>query len=323
LVKLNPKGDTVFSKCAFVGIILLAPVRTAFPQVDSSKLEYFPLHIGDLWQYRNEYGILGTSKILGDTIISGRYYYVKGAPDFPQNAGYIRIDSLYRVVWHTPVDDTCTSPFCDSVRQNGYEYGIYRLNEQLGSSYDIWDNVSGVVWQNAKYIMKYVSYVPDAVGPGMDAMVFNPDAVDTVKNDTSSYGFNYVLVRGLGVYREEREADLYEQLTGAVINGVQWGTVVSIFRDGLPIPSGFILGQNYPNPFNSVTVIEFVVPTASIVKLELYNLLGQKMHSIFDDWTLPGRYRVSLDSGALTSGTYIYLLRSGGVKISRRMMIIK
>jgi len=84
------------------------------------------------------------------------------------------------------------------------------------------------------------------------------------------------------------------------------------------------LKQNYPNPFNPTTEIEFLVETSGRATVELYNVIGQKVATLFDDVVEAGQnYRVRLNASNLTSGMYFYRLESGGKYDSRRMSVLK
>jgi hypothetical protein len=97
------------------------------------------------------------------------------------------------------------------------------------------------------------------------------------------------------------------------------------------LPSEFKLLQNCPNPFNPVTNIMFDVPAKASgknIKLEVFNILGQKVITLFNGKAKVGRNTVQWnglnESGKLvSSGIYIYCLRCGKILVSKRMLLIK
>jgi hypothetical protein len=72
-----------------------------------------------------------------------------------------------------------------------------------------------------------------------------------------------------------------------------------------PLPASFTLSQNYPNPFNPRTTIEFYNPESRPVKarLEVFNVLGQRVRLLFNGKALPGINRVEWDSRDGSNGT--------------------
>jgi len=91
-----------------------------------------------------------------------------------------------------------------------------------------------------------------------------------------------------------------------------------------PVPvSGFTLSQNYPNPFNATTTIYYQVPAHSHVKLEVYNLLGQKVATLVDERQQVGYKSVNWDASEVSSGLYFYKLTAGDYIETRRMMLVK
>jgi hypothetical protein len=89
------------------------------------------------------------------------------------------------------------------------------------------------------------------------------------------------------------------------------------------IAKTYELKQNYPNPFNPSTNIEFSVPKESLVKLKIYNILGQEVASLVNEIKQAGNYAVSFNASKLTSGTYFYSLQAGDYTAKKKMMLIK
>lgn len=91
---------------------------------------------------------------------------------------------------------------------------------------------------------------------------------------------------------------------------------------------GFTLEQNYPNPFNPSTVINYTIPKASFVKLNVYDILGREVAELVNDFQVKGNYSVIFNSNELrrkllTSGVYFYNLQSDNQSISRKMTLLK
>lgn len=89
------------------------------------------------------------------------------------------------------------------------------------------------------------------------------------------------------------------------------------------IPSVFELYQNYPNPFNPTTTIKYDLPVASNVKIEVYNLLGQKLVSLVDEEKPAGKYAVNFEGFNLASGVYFYSIETDQFTKVKRMLLTK
>ena len=83
------------------------------------------------------------------------------------------------------------------------------------------------------------------------------------------------------------------------------------------------LAQNYPNPFNPTTKIDFSVDQPSLVNLSVYDLMGRKVTEIVNKRYLQGEHSVSFNADNLSSGTYIYRLRTERGTISKKLTLIK
>ncbi len=89
-------------------------------------------------------------------------------------------------------------------------------------------------------------------------------------------------------------------------------------------PREFSLKQNYPNPFNPETIIKFSVENTARATLDVYNVLGQKVASLFDGIAEAGQYyKVRLSGSSLASGMYIYRLQSGTRTDVKKMLLLR
>ncbi|MEJ5304328.1 MAG: T9SS type A sorting domain-containing protein [Ignavibacteria bacterium] len=85
----------------------------------------------------------------------------------------------------------------------------------------------------------------------------------------------------------------------------------------------FYLAQNFPNPFNSQTNIEFEIPEDDFVRLEIFNLLGQKIKTLVNDYLKKGHYQTVFNADKLPSGIYIYKLQSSSKELIKKMIYLK
>jgi hypothetical protein len=88
-------------------------------------------------------------------------------------------------------------------------------------------------------------------------------------------------------------------------------------------PELFALEQNYPNPFNPSTVITYNLPIGGNVLLKVYNLLGQEVRALLNQYQSAGHYSVRFDSQGLPTGIYLYRLSSGAYVQTKRMILLK
>ena len=109
--------------------------------------------------------------------------------------------------------------------------------------------------------------------------------------------------------------------------------VVLVGDDGLDndnpwLADSYTLNQNYPNPFNPVTNISFDAVSSGNVSLVVYDVLGNRIKTLLNDFVTPGHYVMSWDgtdeSGvSVSSGVYIYTLSNSGNHVSKRMLLVK
>ncbi|MGA9291566.1 MAG: family 16 glycosylhydrolase [Ignavibacteriaceae bacterium] len=85
----------------------------------------------------------------------------------------------------------------------------------------------------------------------------------------------------------------------------------------------FSLNQNYPNPFNPVTTISYSIPENSLVKLVVYNILGEPVKTLVNKEQSVGNYQNKFDAADLSSGVYLYKLTVGKYSFMKKMILLK
>jgi hypothetical protein len=87
------------------------------------------------------------------------------------------------------------------------------------------------------------------------------------------------------------------------------------------IPEDFTLKQNYPNPFNPVTTIEFNLKTTGNVRLEIFNVKGQRILTLIDEKMSPGTYKATFDAANLAAGVYFYQLKADNFRAVKKKLL--
>ena len=88
-------------------------------------------------------------------------------------------------------------------------------------------------------------------------------------------------------------------------------------------PLEFSLEQNYPNPFNPETTINYELPITDYVEITVFNVLGQKVHSLVNRRQTAGQYSVTFNAEGLPSGLYIYQIKAGNFIQTRKMILLR
>ncbi|NWF51286.1 MAG: T9SS type A sorting domain-containing protein [Ignavibacteriaceae bacterium] len=88
------------------------------------------------------------------------------------------------------------------------------------------------------------------------------------------------------------------------------------------------LTQNYPNPFNPSTKIRYSIPSnvkgkTSNVILKVYDVLGNKVATLVDEYKTAGSYEVDFDAAGLSSGVYFYKFTSGSYSLTKKMVLMR
>ena len=158
-----------------------------------------------------------------------------------------------------------------------------------------------------------VPYNPERLPNG-----YNPENLVLLKYDESSEEWSAL---GSSVNTTA------QTVTGTTLSfsGFVAGEMMSVSNEqpGKENPIKFSLDQNYPNPFNPSTVISYILPEGADVRVEVFNLLGQRVALLVNQKQQAGRHTVNFESGNLSSGVYLYRLTTPAFTQTRKMMLIK
>ncbi|MBE0538736.1 MAG: T9SS type A sorting domain-containing protein [Ignavibacterium sp.] len=97
--------------------------------------------------------------------------------------------------------------------------------------------------------------------------------------------------------------------------------------DDEKLPEDFNLSQNYPNPFNPNTVINYQLPMSSDVTLKVYDIIGNEIATLVNEYKPAGTYEVEFNTSSInhipSSGVYFYQLKAGDFIQTKKMILLK
>jgi len=139
--------------------------------------------------------------------------------------------------------------------------------------------------------------------------------------------YTYIAYVGDYELQEKIDSSYFSFTKSGEVGGVftSWDGPGELFSEqGLAsAPLEFKLAQNYPNPFNAATTINYELPQHSHVRLEIYNLLGQRIETLVDEEQEAGYRSVSWRASEVGSGIYFMRLEAGEKSHTRKMLLMK
>jgi len=170
-----------------------------------------------------------------------------------------------------------------------------------------------------------------AIDPNSDTLTYGlnifGNSLDTTFNiisDTSYILFNAGIFEHDQFYQWTVTASDNQYSTSSLNT---WSFIMldptSLINNLNPIPDKIVLNQNYPNPFNPSTKIKYTLPKSKKVKIEVFNLLGQKISTILNKQIPAGSHEIEFTSKNLPSGVYLYRIEAGEYQEVRKMILMK
>ena len=281
----------------------------------SQKRDYNPLQVGNMWQYYDaEYNVYSTIKVLQDSIINGKKYFKKSIfPEFTTkpdaNISWERNDTTSGVSFMLDFQD---------INENGDSLEELPL-----------DSLENPYWT------RYKTYKYPFFGGIEKTVLVKDTSWIVIEGDTVISRYFEILelfwgeeiAEGFGILYNLSESPI-RWCTGAIINGKQYGTIVSVYDNFEKTPTDFFLENNYPNPFNPTTIITYSIPklpNKSFVKIRLlvYDTLGRVITTLVNEKKQRGTYSVTFNAQGLASGVYYYSLITNKNIITKPMVLLK
>ncbi len=287
-------------KNLFITILIILFYQTIHCQTTN----FFPLAIGNEYQFNNGnsywYGIIERDTVYPN---SQQYFTTPYFFEF----GDCRVDSNGNIF-------SISKPFF--IGGDPEEFLLFKANAGLGEIWPVAWNYNIVIDTGyAKCIYDDSLYVFGEKRRVKGILIF----------DNSYYYYFFWLTEGIGLIRNQYDDGSALDLNYARIDGVVYGTLVSVDEEIHPIPTEFAVSQNYPNPFNGVTHIEVHLPYSSYstYQLRIYNILGSLVYE--KEFPVNSFSVISLNTGEfnLSTGTYFYLVNYANKQITKKFLLLK
>ncbi len=308
----NAQQLSIFSKAT--------EVKDTGPPVDTT--DFFPLQIGNYWEYAAftaDGYVYFSIAVIGDTIMPNGKNYKIFAEKYFYNPNY------YSYIWFFRKDSGNAyryyggdSTQCDKGEDKYFDFSL--------SDSSVWKVCAGSCG-NARGITKtynddtYYSYFKKS----LETKVFlnvQIDSADTIWAPCVDGSIPIWIAKGIGIVRELRFNDGDYWLQGAIINGVKFGTITDVSNKRITTPFNFKI-EAYPNPFNSTVTLNVSLPTSGLISVSIYNILGQKIKAIFENYKSAGNYSLKYNADNLNSGVYFILLKQNQMITTQKIILLK
>jgi hypothetical protein len=274
-----------------------------------NPLAFYPLQIGNEWHYDVTgvyyYGELDTIyatqsyKVMGDTLMSNGKNYFVIERDRNDVQGRKYVDWFYLYV--------------DSISTRIYIY------EDDGTDGRIVDSLACSAGD-------FFLHSNHCESVNVDTILNYPTLTKYIAMDIPDLSLHHILAKDIGVVYEYESSgwgyDEYRTLFYAKVSGKEFGMIAAT-EEWMNKQTSFLLKQNYPNPFNPSTTINYELAKETKVNLRIFDILGREVATLVNETKPAGTYEAEFDGSNLTSGIYFYVLETGGMRLSKKMMLIK
>jgi len=246
---------------------------------------------------------------IGDVMLDGRNIQFK---EFPDSISINTLHDLNNITRTKDMD-------LDKSSELLFSHKYYVVNE---------DKADKLLSEKdeVKFRVELVRSSDDYVCGVVKEMIYNKNNVDAFeikdfKLDCSGLKADKYYLRLKTSVKGETEYYMGSGLNGSETLGKKEYEDLEVA--GVSMPVTYELAQNYPNPFNPVTTISYAIPNAERVEITVYDIRGRIVQKLLDTYKEPGRYTVKFDGKQLSSGLYIYRLKSGDYITQRKMLLVK
>ncbi len=158
-------------------------------------------------------------------------------------------------------------------------------------------------------------------GVNYDLYKIKNEKISSFRSDFDLSRLGIIVVDKLG---NKWLASHYDWYNNGVCVFKENGVILTSVKDDIEyLSSNYKLEQNYPNPFNPTTTINYSILSNSLVKLELFDILGNKIKTLVNEYKSNGNYSYILNMNEFASGIYIYSLINKDTRINKKLIYLK
>lgn len=262
--------------------------------------DYFPHHVGDVWEYITYEGNISTRN----------KYFISKIETVPA-------DTATYIYWGNEITPSSKIKLNDSSTIYSYSlrYGwapYVKFNAPLKS---YWNSGGSTYYFYLDTLMQvnYMGY--NTEGLRIYTCLAEPKDGPRGRIETSWY------LKGIGYYSSEYDFSL-TVLRGCVINGVNYGYPVGIEEEKKKLVTKNSI-KNYPNPFNSETKIVYELSSAANISVRVFDVVGRVVDVIEEGYKDAGAYTKYWNPHNIASGTYFIVFHSNNSSLTRKMIYLK
>jgi hypothetical protein len=255
---------------------------------------YYPTSIGNTWEWYSNLDDSTYSEIISDIVelVDGSrdiYHNYSDKPNFniKSNGNVYQYFGDNLEIWY----DFTIAPK-DTYYTNIYSSQYYVVVDSInGELFGVQNKIRQFTWINVKY-------------PDFQSTQWLTEKFGKIKT-----------VSFLG------PIDSY--VIGCKINNNNYGSLVNIENPTTSQSKSFNLFQNYPNPFNPTTTIAYSLNENGRITISIYDLLGNKVTTLVNEYKLAGNHSVLFNAADLPSGVYFCKITTGKFTDTKKILLIK
>jgi hypothetical protein len=278
------------------------------------KITYFSFNSG-------REGIVFVDSLAGDSTSAEFYFAIGDISVDEQQINFKEIEDSIQISTLSVLNDyLITDPF-DITDNSSFTYSVqYGINDSVSA-------VNALTGNNSvNFVVKLIDENTGEILSEFDNITYNSENVYQYNNITyqvNTQGLGNRTVRLKLIIDNNFSSDYSMSKIYSDESVLSKINFKEININGNGVISTYDLFQNYPNPFNPTTTIKYQIPKSGNVTLKVYDILGNEVTKLVDEYMETGRYEIGFDASILASGVYIYRLTVNDFVNVKKMVLLR